>query len=1778
MIEFDITDFELVKKIYESQRSVVHRGRHSKDNRLVIIKILNSEYPTPEQLARFKSEYEIARRVGSKNTPGMLGMGQYKNSLMMVMEDFGGRSLDNILLEKRVTLPDFFSVSLQLTTLLGELHQQNIVHKDINPSNIVWNLEDNKIRIIDFGISTELSRENPQIRNPSVLEGSLMYISPEQTGRMNRSMDYRTDFYSLGVVFYELLTGTLPFYSDDLMELIHYHIAKRAKPPHEVNPEIPSVLSDIVLKLLAKTAEDRYQSALGLKTDLEYCLKQLETTGAIKSFELGQKDISGRFQIPQKLYGRETEIEQLLEGFDYVCSGNTELMLVSGYSGIGKTALIQEIHKPIVQRKGYVISGKCDQFRKNIPYSAIIQAFKELIRQLFMETEEQLAAWKTVILKAVGSSGRVIIEFIPDLELVIGKQPPVQELPPAEAQHRLNLIFQAFVQVFTRKEHPLVIFLDDLQWADSATLKLIKLLVTDPDTRYLFFIGTYRSNEVDGAHPVMKTIKEIEKAGAAIRNISLKPLESGHINQLIRDTLICDEKANDLSELILRKTGGNAFFVNEFLKTLYRENALTFQPHQGCWAWSVEETEKIGITHNVVDLMSSKIKKLPKNIQHALMMAACFGNRFYVTDLAVVLDKPVKRVINDLWEAIKEELILLIGGDYKNVLLIKNSDDEGFDFAKQVEFKFLHDRVQQAAYSLLSEDKKTEVNLQIGRLLLENAQKNENELDDKIFDIVNHMNYSIELITGKDEKHQLTRLNMTAGKKAKASTAYEPALRYFTVAHELLPPDSWNTDYDFTLSLFMERAECEYLNGHFDDSEKFFEIILNNVKSDLEKVKAYNVKINVYQNLAKYRESFELAAEAFKLMGVNITVTPGRKSILLELIKIKLRLRNRKVEDLIHIPQMEAVNIQAVMETLATVGPSLVFLGREVLFYLVLIMMELTLKYGNSDYSAFVYMGYGLGLCAGLGDYGTGFEYGELALRCLETSTDKNLICKTHFIFGRSVNHWKRHVKTSLDSINIAYQSGIETGNVVYAAYAAIYVVMIGVISGTKLYDVLNEAKKHRIFIERIKYYDTMPFFIISQQMVLCLKGRTNGPGDFSDNNFDEGQYRAETLEKCKMPFALSWYSILKTQVFYIFGMYGEALEMAGETEKRLAEIQGNMAMPEHYFYYSLTLTALYPVAPSAEKKRFRKIIKKNLKKLAEWSRHCPENFQHKYLLVAAETERLFGEYEKASDLYEKAAKSARENEYIQNQAIANECAARYYLERGNEKVAEVYLNDARYCYRQWGAKAKLKQLEEQHPRLFAGSWEKTKDTNGVTIDTTPLPPPSGSLDWNTMMKASRIIAGEIMLNKLLEKMMTIVIESAGAQKGFLVLETDGKWYVQAEASVDKEDVTVMQRIPLEKCGTVAVSIVNFVARAKKSIVLSDATNKGEFTYDPYIIKNKPKSVLSFPLVHKSQLSGILYLENNLTTDAFTPDRLEVLTFLSSQVAISIENARLYLQLEKYSRTLEQKVDERTVELKDKNAQIISSIRYAKRIQQAILPLDERMKKSLGKYFVINKPKEIVSGDFFWFGHAEGKSVIAVVDCTGHGVPGAFMSMIGNMLLNQIVNEKHIMDPALILENLHEGVRTSLKQETITEVDTTDGMDVCLCLYDAAEKKITFAGSRRPLYIVKSGPQPQLIEIKGERKSIGGRQKEEKRTFTNHEIDVRTGDMIYLTSDGFVDQNDPGNARYGSPRLKEVLTSIAAYGTGDDLDEQKKMLLKELKDHQGNTEQRDDITIVGVRI
>ncbi|WP_427158301.1 trifunctional serine/threonine-protein kinase/ATP-binding protein/sensor histidine kinase [Aliinostoc sp. HNIBRCY26] len=1511
-----ILGYSISEELYNGSRTQVYRGYREVDRQPVVVKLLKNPYPSFNELLLFRNQYTIAKNLNSPLIVQTYSLEPCQNGYALVMEDFGGISLQEWRTrETQQSLAEFLVIAIALCNILDLLYHERIIHKDIKPSNILINPQTKQIKLIDFSIASLLPRETQTLVNPKVLEGTLAYISPEQTGRMNRGIDYRTDFYSLGVTFYELLTGELPFSSNDAMELVHCHLAKTAPLITEINPQIPSVLSKIISKLMAKNAEDRYQSALGLKYDLMNCLTQLRENGKIDSFKIASRDVCDRFLIPDKLYGRETEVQTLLEAFERVSLGATEMMLVAGFSGIGKTAVVNEVHKPIVRQRGYFIKGKFDQFNRNIPFSAFVQAFRDLMAQLLTESDTQIEQWKNKILEAVGDNGQVIIEVIPELSKIIGEQPPAVELSGNSAENRFNLLFQKFTQVFTSVEHPLVIFLDDLQWADSASLKLMQLLMAD--TGHLLLIGAYRDHEVHLGHPLMLTLSEIQKNQATINTITLAPLNEEQVNQLVADTLKCSENlAWDLSLLIYRKTQGNPFFTIQFFKALHQDGLIEFDLKLGCWQFDIAQVTTQAVTDDVLVFMSLQLQKLPSSTQETLRLAACIGNQFDLETLAIVCKQSVIATAAALWKALQEGLILPTNDIYKlyQDSPLKNSELQQ-DEEKQitVTYKFLHDRVQQAAYSLIPDDQKQITHYQIGQLLLQQMSLDVRE--EKIFELVNQLNYGITLINQQNQRDELAELNLIACRKAKNSTAYQAAGEYAAVGLSLLGEQAWQRQYDMKLELHELASEIASLCGQFALMDQLIDSVITQAHSLLEKVNIYCIKIQSYVFQNEPTKALDIGQNLLQKFGVKFSESLSPIDIQQAIQEINQLIGDREIASLCDLPVMADREILAIIQIAYALIPPAYSSGSILCPLLITLSVRLSIQYGNTIISAFAYANYGFILCNFLQDVDTATEFAQLSLKLIAKFDAKALKPEVLLVLGGFILHRKSHIKDILPLLQESYVIALEVGSTKFAGYHARTFCNASFWCNQPLATLEQNARAYYNGLMQLNQVGLANHCRLSWQSALNLLGYGEAPCILSGEVVQETEVLPQIISDNDLSELYVFHSY-KLMLCFLFGKIEQAQNHAVECRNHLIAAQGLVYEAAFYFYDSLIALASLNSQlqdPSEVLQR----VEENQTQLKNWAHHAPMNHQHKFDLVEAEKCRVLGQKIAASDIYDKAICGAKINDYVQEEALANELAAKLYLDWGKQRIAQEYMMEAYYAYTRWGAKAKVADLETRYPQLLAPILQQTNspfstDETIVTLRTvssasslTSNSNVSDTLDLTAILKASQTLSGEMELEKLLSSLLRIVIENAGADKCVLMLLRDGKLLIKGCISEGMQPV-VLQHVPVEDSQDIPHKLIYKVKHNQQTTILVDATADPVLGNDPYIIRQQPQSILCSPILHQGKLLGILYLENNLTKGAFTSDRVELLNLICAQAAISLENARLYESAQEYAQKLEQ--------------------------------------------------------------------------------------------------------------------------------------------------------------------------------------------------------------------------------------------------------------------------------
>ena len=1503
-----IRGFQITQKIHDTGQSSIFRALRTADDCPVVLKMLNSEYPTPRRLARHRQEYEIISSLQVAGVIKAYSLEKLKNTTMIVLEDYGGSSLNLLFESQRPTIEQLLELAIQATAAIGQVHEQGVIHKDINPSNIVSNPRTNQLKLIDFGIATRLSNESPSISDPNNIEGTWPYISPEQTGRTSRRLDYRTDFYSLGVTLYELLTGQLPFDKSSALELVHCHIAAQPRPPVEVREDTPPVLSRIIMKLLAKTAEERYQSARGLEADLERCLEQIRSGQGATVFPLAREDVSDRFAIPQKLYGRARETNTLLDAFERVSQGRRESVLVTGYSGIGKSSLVRELYKPITKKNAFFVSGKFDLFQRATPYSALSATLSGLVKQLLTRSKPELLHWQNAFHAALGPNGRILIDLIPELELIIGPQPQVEELGPIEVQNRLHLAFRSFIRVFCKPAHPLVLFLDDLQWVDTATLRLLEPLLVDEELSHFLLIGVYRDNEVDSSHPLAMTLQGLGEKGVAISEIRLHPLRLEDIVQMLVDTLdYPPEQVRSLAELVLHRTGGNPYFINVFLEALHEDGLLGFDASLPGWRWDMAEIEATPVTENVAELLSPKLRRLPEEIQRLLRLAACLGHRFKLDTLALVADRSLAETYEALMTAIEEGYIYPVSEPE----LMAAEGQEAQLYLRQ--HRFAHDRVQQATYALIPADQRAAVHLDIGRILLSRLPAAERE--GHLFELVDHLNLGRSLIDTSSGDDSLTpvklaRLNLEVGRQAKEAAAYGAAARYLAIGIELAD-DVWDEHHELALALHVDGAVAEYCHGDFERSQALIDTALRHATSVMVKARLYQTLILQYTNQGRHEDAFQVARDALSLLGHALPrVEALADALVQELADVRQILGDRPLELLVDAPEASDASCRAAIEILGGLAPAAYQSDRDMFDFITTRMVRLTLEYGHTVAGVYGYALHGVSLGSRFADYQRGYRFGALALRLADRFHSAAAKAKAGQVMFGFLYHWVEPLHGFLPISTESFEASLQSGELQDACFNLMERLVGYYHQGMSLERILDESSSFLQFA-RNNNNTVVTNTIEAIRIAAAHLSDHGGYGDIIDME-DDAPYLARCHEEASL-LAIGCYHLFKCQVLYLYGEYDRALQAAIAAE----ELRGYMAPlfsgAALTFYHSLCLTALYPHASPEQQQESWQRLEALQAQMKIWMESCPRNFRHMYLLVAAEMAHVTGDALGAVDLYADAIEAAEESEFRPDLALAHELAARFWRARRKTGYADFHTRDAHYNYALWGAERKVAMMEGEHGQLLMRHRQDKSRTAVPT--TTDRRSSSGTstaeqLDLGSAIKASQALSSEISLDRLLARVIEIAIENAGAQHGYLILERKNRLAIEARGTLGEHDVEVLKSLPLEGGDSgyplVSTAIVHYVLRSREVVVLHDAAQEGPFVTDPYVVATGPRSIICLPLLNQGKASGVIYLENNLSSRAFTPERVELLSLLSSQMAISLENSYLYSNLHWASQDLEQ--------------------------------------------------------------------------------------------------------------------------------------------------------------------------------------------------------------------------------------------------------------------------------
>jgi PAS domain S-box-containing protein len=1419
--------------------------------------------PSPAAIARLQHAFELRNELDPGWAARPLRLVTDNGRLTLLSEDPGGEPLLR-LLGQPWEITSFLRFAIGLAAALARLHGRGLIHKDIKPANILVDNATWAVWLTGFGIASHLPREAPG--STEAIAGTLAYMAPEQTGRMNRSIDSRSDLYACGVTFYETITGSLPFSASDPLEWIHCHIARPPAPPSERVHGIPGPIEAIILKLLAKSPEDRFQTAAGLEADLRACLTSWETYRRIDAFPIGARDVPDRLLIPEKLYGRKSEVDALVAAFDRVAArGRAEFILVSGHGGVGKSSVVSEFSK-VVPPQGLFAAGKFDQYKRDIPYATLAQAFQSLVRRILGRDDTELNRWRHALLEALGPNGQLMVTLIPELAAIIGEQPPTPDLPPQEAGSRFQMVFRRFLSAFAQPEHPLALFLDDLQWLDAATLELLEHLVTEPDVRHVLLVGAYRANELDPSHALVRTFERIRNAGTDVQEIALKPLAPSDVRRLIADALRADpEHVRPLAKLVFEKTGGNAFFVNQFIAALAEEGLLAFDSDRRGWKWDIDRIRAKGFTANVADLMAAKMNRLPKATQEALGSLACLGSVSAVATIDLISGSEKEAVHAALWQAVRAGLIYRLDGAYA----------------------FVHDRVLEAAYALIPEHERALAHLRIGRLLT--SETAPDERDEKIFDLVNQLNGGSALIETPEEREQVAELNLSAGKRAKSAAAYSAALQYFSKGYGLLGESDREQKSQLAFDLELNWAECEYLTGRLASAEQRLSVLSRGAANLVDTAAVACLRMTLYTTLDRSDRAVDVGLEYLRRVGVDFSPHPTDDDVRQEYDRLWRHLGDRAIGALVDLPVTRDPDCIATLEVLTLTVPAANFTDENLFCVAVARMASLSLHHGNGDASCHAYVWLGMILRSRFGNFEAGFRFGRLGIDLVERRGLDRFKARIYSDFGHLINPWTKHLRVGIDWVQRALITAQTNGDLTFASFASNSLTMLLLASGEPLDGVQAEAVNGLEYTRRVRFGLFADIMTGQLGLVRALRGLTSDISSFGDKQFDERRFQERLETDPRLAFAACWYWIRKLQARFHANDYPGAVAAADRAQSLMWKSPPFFEAAEYHFYAALARAATLDPSPSDAQRPSRDALYAHHLQLETWARHCPENFANRAALVSAEIARLEGRETEAMRLYEQAIRSARDNGFVHNEALANELAANFYAALGFETISHAYLRNARSCYLRWGADGKVRQMDETNPHLRQQATQsRPVATIGAAVE---------QVDVGTVITAAQAVSGEIVLDRLIETLMTIALKNAGAQRGLLILLEGDRPRIEAEGRADQKAVKVTVRREAVTQADIPESLLHYVVRTRQSVILDDALAQDPFSTDDYIRKKQARSVLCLPLLKQAKLIGVLYLENNLASHVFTPARISLLELLASQAAISLENARLYGEL-----------------------------------------------------------------------------------------------------------------------------------------------------------------------------------------------------------------------------------------------------------------------------------------
>jgi predicted ATPase/serine phosphatase RsbU (regulator of sigma subunit)/tRNA A-37 threonylcarbamoyl transferase component Bud32 len=1741
----DFGMFKPTEILQSGTKTNVYKGISKIDSKNVVIKV-PSNFLDEKASERLLIESELLKSLEGTQVPKVLQSGDQ----VLVMEFIEGISLlDYISQIKFITLDKFFRIAISILETLDFIHKKGVIHRDLNPTNILINPLDFQLTVIDFGLATRHEIQSAPNLPPKFMEGVLSYISPEQTGRMNRGVDNRSDIYALGVIFYQMLSHRLPFDKSDPLELIHCHLAVTPKSLQTERKDIPRDLDALILKMLSKNPEERYQSASGIIFDLK-AISQNVKSGRFDTIELGKNDKTLKFAISSKLYGRDQEKTTLLDSYKECSQGAKKMLLLAAPSGQGKTSLISEIHRPIAANKGLFLSGKFDALQRNVSYLAWRQVFESLSSWLFSRTD--LDVWVEKIKKAVGVNGKILLEIYPALEQIIGEQPPVAEQDALNQQNRFFYTIKSFLSLFCTSSSPVVISIDDWQWADQASIVLLKELFEDKSLSHVLFLCAYRDNEVNANHIFDIILSEIDpQYQENIQKLTLKPLAHKDIEELLADTFnVCDIDLHHFSMVLLNKTLGNAFFVHQIIKSLYNDKIIYLDENK--WKIDQQKLDKLNITTNVVEFMLDKLINLNDTSKTVLLAASCIGSNFESSLLQAVLDWDKAKLRAALAEPLNQGMILAQGND-------------------MVSFKFAHDSIQKACFSLRNDQERLDIEYKL-------AQSREKILNFSpsqllLFATTQSYNHAKSLLKNKEERIKVAELNLKSAQSAQNSADFNSAMEFTLQGMSLLDQNSWKDNYQLIRDLHKEALESAYRIGGNPMVEKWLQDLLDYAENDLDRALALEIKVEYHKSNQDYVSAFEVGMKVLELLDIKLG-KPNLFTIITSIFGAKAKLDFIGFNKLTNYRKTDDIKALAQERALLNLGIVVYFSKPEYLPILAPAQVQVVLKNGFSIYTPYTIMSFALNMIAGLGNITYGYKLGKLAKQIKSQFPDTKLEGRIGFLHRHFVRHWVEPQRdVALSSIDLYYKC-IELGDFEFAVYAAISATKMMYTSGQPISKIKQWATIwQKEFKEKLKSKSRYEEYLAVHSFIAWFSGDVNQLQMWNGEAFSVKEL-VKLFEKSQNKTALAaiyWGRMVGSVVIEDFESAKNDIFFF---EKYVGSNTATADYNNYLFYKSIALFNQIKKSKTKDSQAI-KFISKSIAKYKKWSKIAPYNFESKYYFLLAEMAMLKNQYRKAIDFFNKSQQTSSKFGNLIEMGLAHEKNADLHIQLNETALAKFHIQEAYESYNLWQSPTKIKLFESK----YASYLKKRDQIISSSQESSEERLKKYNIDVITLIKSSTAISSEIVLDVLLEKVLDIVLANAGAQRGVLLTYNDDNLVVEGEIDTRNGLKRFREKsLSQNLSSSLPYTLLYYSARSVKLTVLQDPHQSAQYSQDDYFKSNPVRNLMVLPLTKQAKVLAVLYLEHFDSPDIFSTERIDIIKLLAAQMAVSLENAMLYEGLEEKvkQRTQEVSFQKQTIEeqknlLQKVNNNLIASLNFAKEIQRAILLPVEDIEKLFRRCFVFFKPKDIVSGDFYWIRSQADKIWIAVVDCTGHGVPGALVSMIANSILDEILIKKDVISPEKMLNELRLSLQTVFKMQ---QSSVRVGMDIALVLVDHDRKQLSFSGAKSPLAYFQNN---QLHILKSDSFSIESVVRKSDKDFNLMQIDISIPTSLYLFTDGFQDQfGGKEKRKFSAKRFNQLLVKADSI----PMENQKDFFEQTLIDwmNEGNENQIDDILVMGIKL